>query len=348
MALMLGQLYDALRAGNVPDDKARAAAEEVANYEGELTKLRVDIDRRFTEMGERISRVEADVAAPQMDDGLCARVPGCQLLFAVALGETVMTDAIKFTLDGREVEARPGETIWQVAKRQGTDIPHLCWLPEPGYRADGNCRACMVEIEGERVLAASCIRKPTAGMKVVTASDRAKTARKMVMELLLADQPERAVAHHPELQAVAVGGPDGRERLALPGTREPDARPQPPRDGGAPGRLHPLQSVRARLPRGAGQRRHRHGVPQRRLEDRVRHGRSDGWQHLRRLRRVRPGLPHGRPDAVFDRRRAGRRPSGGRPPGRQRVPVLRRRLPDHLSHQGRQDPLRDGTQRPGE
>jgi formate dehydrogenase major subunit len=109
-----------------------------------------------------------------------------------------MTDAIKFTLDGREVEARPGETIWQAAKRQGTLIPHLCWLPEPGYRADGNCRACMVEIEGERVLAASCIRKPAAGMKVVTGSDRAKTARKMVMELLLADQPERAVAHHPE------------------------------------------------------------------------------------------------------------------------------------------------------
>jgi hypothetical protein len=64
MALMLGQLYDALRVGNVPDDKARAAAEEVANYEGELTKLRVDIDRRFTEMGERITRVEADVRLP--------------------------------------------------------------------------------------------------------------------------------------------------------------------------------------------------------------------------------------------------------------------------------------------
>src|SRR5919106_522297 len=109
-----------------------------------------------------------------------------------------MTDAIQFTLDGREVEAKPGETIWQVAARAGIDIPHLCWLPEPGYRADGNCRACMVEIEGERVLAASCIRKPAAGMKVVTASERARTARKMVMELLLADQPERAAAHHPE------------------------------------------------------------------------------------------------------------------------------------------------------
>ncbi len=73
---------------------------------------------------------------------------------------------IKFTLDGREVEARDGETIWQVAQRLGIKIPHLCYAPEPGYRPDGNCRACMVEIEGERVLAASCIRTPTDGMKV--------------------------------------------------------------------------------------------------------------------------------------------------------------------------------------
>ena len=124
-----------------------------------------------------------------------------------------MTETIRFTLDGREVEAAPGETIWQVAKREGVEIPHLCWLPEPGYRADGNCRACMVEIEGERVLAASCIRKPAAGMKVVSASERAKTARRMVMELLLADQPERPVAHHPEFAALAVGRPDGRGRL---------------------------------------------------------------------------------------------------------------------------------------
>jgi hypothetical protein len=43
MALMLGRLYDALRAANVPDDKARDAAEEVANYEGELTRLRLEV-----------------------------------------------------------------------------------------------------------------------------------------------------------------------------------------------------------------------------------------------------------------------------------------------------------------
>ena len=108
-----------------------------------------------------------------------------------------MSDKITFTLDGREVEAGPGETIWQVAEREGVTIPHLCWLPEPGYRADGNCRACMVEIEGERALAASCIRTPTAGMVVNTANDRATTARKMVIELLMADQPERAKAHDP-------------------------------------------------------------------------------------------------------------------------------------------------------
>ena len=69
--------------------------------------------------------------------------------------------AIRFTLNGQEVEAQEGETIWQVAHRLGEEIPHLCYSPEPGYRADGNCRACMVEIEGERVLAASCIRKPS-------------------------------------------------------------------------------------------------------------------------------------------------------------------------------------------
>src|SRR3954470_23774217 len=93
---------------------------------------------------------------------------------------------ITFTLDGREVTARAGETIWQVAQREGTEIPHLCYSPEPGYRADGNCRACMVEIEGERVLAASCKRTPSIGMKVKTASQRAVAAQNMVMELLVA------------------------------------------------------------------------------------------------------------------------------------------------------------------
>ena len=108
-----------------------------------------------------------------------------------------MTEKITFELDGKLVEANEGETIWQVAQRYGTTIPHLCWNPEPGYRADGNCRACMVEIEGERVLAASCIRKPTPGMKVKTASERARKSREMVFELFIADQPKKEESHDP-------------------------------------------------------------------------------------------------------------------------------------------------------
>jgi formate dehydrogenase major subunit len=105
---------------------------------------------------------------------------------------------IQFELDGKMVEAEPGESIWQVAKRQGTEIPHLCYSPEPDYRADGNCRACMVEIEGERVLAASCKRMPNVGMKVKSASARAVSAQKMVIELLVADQPARETSHDPD------------------------------------------------------------------------------------------------------------------------------------------------------
>ena len=105
------------------------------------------------------------------------------------------SDSVKFTLNGETVGAQRGETIWQVADRLGTEIPHLCYAPEPGYRADGNCRACMVEIEGERVLAASCIREPAEGMVVNSASERAKSSRRMVFELLVADQPARESAH---------------------------------------------------------------------------------------------------------------------------------------------------------
>jgi formate dehydrogenase major subunit len=103
-----------------------------------------------------------------------------------------------FTIDDREVDIRAGETIFRAARRLGIKLPHLCYLPKPGYRPDGNCRVCMVEIEGERVLAASCIRTPTPGMKVKTQTDRAKTARKMVVELLLTDQPPKDVAHDPD------------------------------------------------------------------------------------------------------------------------------------------------------
>ena len=72
-----------------------------------------------------------------------------------------MSDTIKFTLDGKQVTAAPGESIWEVAKQQGTLIPHLCHKDSAGYRSDGNCRACMVEIEGERAVSYTHLTLPT-------------------------------------------------------------------------------------------------------------------------------------------------------------------------------------------
>jgi formate dehydrogenase major subunit len=112
-------------------------------------------------------------------------------------GVTADIQRLTFELDGVAVEAAPDETIWDVARRVGTAIPHLCHRPQPGYRPDGNCRACMVEIEGERVLAASCKRAPAIGMKVHTQSERAVKSRALVMELLVADQPARETSHDP-------------------------------------------------------------------------------------------------------------------------------------------------------
>ena len=90
--------------------------------------------------------------------------------------------AIDFTLDGETVSALPGETLLQAAQRAGHEIPHLCY--KEGLRPDGNCRACVVEIEGERVLAASCCRQPSAGMVVKSTSERSRKSQRLVLELL--------------------------------------------------------------------------------------------------------------------------------------------------------------------
>ena len=113
-------------------------------------------------------------------------------------GEGKAPTAKTYFIDGHEIDIQEGETIFRAARRLDIKLPHLCYSPQPGYRPDGNCRVCMVEIEGERVLAASCLRTPTPGMKVKTDTDRAKTARKMVTELLLTDQPAIEVAHDPD------------------------------------------------------------------------------------------------------------------------------------------------------
>ncbi|PZX34521.1 tugsten containing formate dehydrogenase alpha subunit; 2Fe-2S ferredoxin N-term domain [Cupriavidus phytorum] len=120
--------------------------------------------------------------------------------------------AVTFTLNGREVSAQPGESLLKVAQREGFDVPHLCY--KDGLEPAGNCRACMVEIQGERVLAPSCCRYPTAGMQVQTESERARRAQRTVLELLQSDMPEAEYTRNNELDQWAARLEVGKPRFA--------------------------------------------------------------------------------------------------------------------------------------
>jgi formate dehydrogenase major subunit len=128
--------------------------------------------------------------------------------------------SVVFTLNGRPVDGRSDETLLQSAKRHGIEIPHLCYTD--GMRADGNCRACMVEVKGERVLAPSCCRYPKDGMEVTTNSPRAVASQRMVLELLLSDIPEQAYTLNSELDQWAKKLSVGKPRFG--------ARHQPAQD----------------------------------------------------------------------------------------------------------------------
>ncbi|WP_265921187.1 formate dehydrogenase subunit alpha [Cupriavidus nantongensis] len=120
--------------------------------------------------------------------------------------------AVTFTLNGREVSAQPGESLLKVAQREGFDVPHLCY--KDGLEPAGNCRACMVEIQGERVLAPSCCRYPSAGMQVQTESERARRAQRTVLELLQSDMPEAEYTRNNELDQWAARLEVGKPRFA--------------------------------------------------------------------------------------------------------------------------------------
>jgi formate dehydrogenase major subunit len=127
---------------------------------------------------------------------------------------------VEFKLNGKDVVAYGNETIIQTAKRYGIDIPHLCY--KEGMRPDGNCRACMVEVKGERVLAASCCRKPAPGMEVTTDNARTLHSQKMVLELLLSDMPKERHTRESELDYWAAQLKVGAPRFSPRGNPAPD------------------------------------------------------------------------------------------------------------------------------
>ena len=136
--------------------------------------------------------------------------------------EEVAALPVEFKLNGRTVVGRADETIIETARKHGVVIPHLCY--GGNIRSDGNCRACMVEIKGERVLAPSCCRYPKDGMEVSSESERALKSQKMVLELLLADMPEH---RYTAQQGGFLGAAARRGAVAVPGaqhSRRPTSR----------------------------------------------------------------------------------------------------------------------------
>ena len=127
---------------------------------------------------------------------------------------------VRFELDGRTVVAPANRTIIEIADAEGIEIPRLCF--KSGLDAVGNCRACMVEIAGERVLAPSCCRRPTEGMKVTTQSERVRKSQRLVLELLLADMPEAGYTRHNELDEWAARMGVGKARFAARAPVAPD------------------------------------------------------------------------------------------------------------------------------
>jgi predicted molibdopterin-dependent oxidoreductase YjgC len=86
------------------------------------------------------------------------------------------------TIDGRDVSVAEGTTILQACRSLGIDTPTLCYLET--LTPVNVCRVCVVEVEGSRVLVPACSRKLEAGMKIQTDSDRVRTSRRVVLELL--------------------------------------------------------------------------------------------------------------------------------------------------------------------
>ena len=128
---------------------------------------------------------------------------------------------VTFEIDGREVAAQPFDTLFDAAARAGIALPHLCH--KEGLEPAGNCRACVVEVDGERTLAPSCCRHPAPGMKVRTDSERAVAARRMVLELLLSDLPATTYTRADEVAEWA-------RKLGVGKPRFPATRTVPPPD----------------------------------------------------------------------------------------------------------------------
>ncbi len=96
-------------------------------------------------------------------------------------------EMVKLTFNGREVETEAGKPIIQLSTELGQEIPHFCY--HPGIGADGNCRMCLIEMEGIPKLVLACTLRAAEGMNLTTNSEKVIKAREGVLEFILINHP---------------------------------------------------------------------------------------------------------------------------------------------------------------
>ncbi|MBN2387277.1 MAG: (2Fe-2S)-binding protein [Anaerolineales bacterium] len=98
---------------------------------------------------------------------------------------------IRLTIDGTSIEAREGQTILEVAREHGIRIPTLCYHKD--LTPTGNCRMCLVEVTRQRFLQAACVTQVWDGMEIETGNEKVRRARKLSLELMLANHPQDCI-----------------------------------------------------------------------------------------------------------------------------------------------------------
>lgn len=125
-------------------------------------------------------------------------------------------ETVNVTIDGRVIQAPKTATVLEAARLAGINIPTLCYHPE--LRPEGACRVCMVEVKGARTLVASCVYPVNEGMEVHTNTPAVREARRMVVELLMANHPDDCLAcqrnQNCELQRIAADVGVRQQRFA--------------------------------------------------------------------------------------------------------------------------------------
>jgi bidirectional [NiFe] hydrogenase diaphorase subunit len=129
---------------------------------------------------------------------------------------SAQVDVKTLEIDGRQVSARAGETILEVARENNIRIPTLCHLD--GLSDVGACRMCLVEIKGSNKLVASCVGAIEEGMEISTATPRLKKHRKLILEMLFAERNHicSVCVANGNCELQALGQAEGVTHVRLP------------------------------------------------------------------------------------------------------------------------------------